>query len=76
MRDDDLLSQIKTGDRTDGGELLFDFVQAEAVSGDLGEALGAAGQVEKSIGVEPPEIAGFEAPIISSPLPRSDLDMA
>ena len=61
MRDGDLFPKVEAGDGADRGELLFDFVEAEAVSGDLGEALGAARQVEKSLSVQAPEIAGFEA---------------
>ena len=76
VRDGDFLSKIKTGDRADGEQLLFDLVQPQAISGDLGETFGAAGQVEEALRVQPTEVAGFEAPFISSPLPRSALDMA
>ena len=61
MNHGDLLPKVKARDGADGEELLFDLVQAEPVSRDLGETLGAAGQVEKALRVQPPEVACFEA---------------
>ena len=63
MNDGDLLPKVEAGDGADGEQLLFDFIETEPVSRDLGEALGAAGQVEKPLRVDPPKIAGFEAPL-------------
>ena len=60
VRDGDLLSEIETGDRADGEQLLFDLVEPEAISGDLRETLGAAGQIKKAICVQSTKIAGFE----------------
>ena len=60
VRDGDLFSEIETGDRADGEQLLFDLVEPEAISGDLRETLGAAGQIEKPLVIESTKVAGFE----------------
>jgi hypothetical protein len=57
MDDGDLFPEVKTSDGADREQLLFDFVEAEPVAGDLREALGAARQVEKALCIETPEMA-------------------
>ena len=44
MHDRDLFAKVKAGDRADREQLLFDFVEAQPVTRNLGEALGSAGE--------------------------------
>ena len=61
MRDGDFLSKIETGDWADREQFLFDLIQAEAISRNLGETLGAAGQVKKPLRIQSSKVSRFEA---------------